>query len=189
MAPMIQLFRRGDHYYAFGRYYLPESEIEESGNSQYTGWAREGWITGTPGNIIDYGYIEGALREISKECQVVEVAYDPFQATQFATRMLAEGFPMVEMRAVVKTFSEPMKYLDALIVNGRFHYNGDPVLTWMFSNVVAHYDNKDNVYPKKERPENKIDGAIALIMALGRAMAETDDDGSIYDERPSFLQL
>ena len=189
MAPMMQLFRRGERFYAFGRYYLPESEIGESGNSQYSGWAREGRITATPGNIIDYGYIEDDLRGMSKDFEIAEVAYDPFQATQFATRMLAEGFPMVEMRAVVKTFSEPMKYLNALIVNGRFHYDGDPVLTWMFSNVVAHYDNKDNVYPKKERPENKIDGAIALIMALGRAMAGGDDDNSVYDERPSFLQL
>jgi phage terminase large subunit-like protein len=175
MAPMVQLFERDGHFYAYARYYLPESEIEESGNSQYAGWAKQGLITLTPGNITDFGYIEDDLREISKECQVVEVAYDPFQATQFATRMLAEGFPMVEMRAVVKTFSEPMKFLDALIMNGRFHYDGDPILTWMFSNVVAHYDNKDNVYPKKERPENKIDGAIALIMALGRAMVNSAD--------------
>lgn len=189
MAPMIQLFRRDGHFYAFGRYYLPESEIENSDNSQYSGWAKQGLITVTPGNIIDYGYIEDDLRAISKEFQVAEVAYDPFQATQFATRMLGEGFPMVEMRAVVKTFSEPMKHLDALIVDGRFHYNGDPILTWMFSNVVANYDNKDNVYPKKERPENKIDGAIALIMALGRAMVGGDEDDSVYNERPSFLQL
>lgn len=84
MAPMTQLFRRGDRFYAFGRYYLPESEIEDSGNSQYTGWAKEGWITATPGNIIDYGYIEDDLREISKDYEVAEVAYDPFQATQFA---------------------------------------------------------------------------------------------------------
>jgi len=184
IAPVIQLFRRDDHYYAFGRYYLPESEIEESGNSQYSGWARQGLIIATPGNIIDYGYIENDLREISQKCQVVEVAYDPFQATQFATRMLAEGFPMVEMRAVVKTFSEPMKHLDALIMNGKFHYDGDPILTWMFSNVVAHYDNKDNVYPKKDRPENKIDGAIALIMALGRAMVgDAKIWKSVYEER------
>jgi phage terminase large subunit-like protein len=189
IAPMIQLFRREGHVYVFGRYYLPESEIEESENSQYSGWVKQGLITVTPGNIIDYGYIEDDLRQISKEFQIVEVAYDPFQATQFATRMLAEGFPMVEMRAVVKTFSEPMKHLDGLIVDGKFHFDGDPILTWMFSNVVAHYDNKDNVYPKKERPENKIDGAIALIMALGRAMVGGDEDDSVYNERPSFLQL
>jgi phage terminase large subunit-like protein len=80
--------------------------------------------------------------------------------------MLSEGFPMVEMRAIVKTFSEPMKHLDALISEGKFHFDGDPVLAWMFSNVVAHTDNKDNVYPKKERPENKIDGIVALLTSV-----------------------
>ncbi len=95
---------------------------------------------------------------------------------------------MVEMRQLVKTFSEPMKHLDALISAGKFHYNGDPVLTWMFSNVVAHFDNKDNVYPKKERPENKIDGVVALLMCLGRAMASDAEPGSIYEKRgPIFV--
>jgi phage terminase large subunit-like protein len=189
MAPMVQVFEIDGNFHAFSRFYLPESEIEESGNSQYTGWAKQGLITITPGNIIDFGYIEDDLREISKEFQVVEVAYDPFQATQFATRMLAEGFPMVEMRAAVRTFSEPMKFLDALITDGKFHYNGDPILTWMFSNVVAHYDNKDNVYPRKERPENKIDGVVALIMALGRAMIGSGVQAkSIYETRgPVFV--
>jgi phage terminase large subunit-like protein len=188
IAPIIQLFLRDGHFYAFGRYYLPESEMEESGNSQYSGWSRQGLVTLTPGNIIDYGYIEDDLRVISRECEVAEVAYDPFQATQFATRMLAEGFPMVEMRAIVKTFSEPMKHLDALIMNGKFHYDGDPILTWMLSNVVAHYDNKDNVYPKKDRPENKIDGAIALIMAIGRAMAgDAKFKKSIYETRDLII--
>jgi phage terminase large subunit-like protein len=188
IAPRMQLFRRGDHYYCFGRYFLPETEIEESKNSQYTGWARSGWITATPGNITDYGYIEEDLKELASEFQIMEVAYDPFQATQFATRMLAEGFPMVEMRAIVKTFSEPMKHLDALISEGKFHYNGDPVLAWMFSNVIAHLDNKDNVYPKKERPENKIDGVVALLMCLGRAMASDGQPASIYEKRgPIFV--
>lgn len=188
IAPRMQLFRREGHFYCFGRYFLPETEIEESKNSQYTGWAREGWITATPGNITDYGYIEEDLRELASKFQIMEVAYDPFQATQFATRMLAEGFPMVEMRAIVKTFSEPMKHLDALISEGKFHFNGDPVLTWMFSNVVAHTDNKDNVYPKKERPENKIDGVVALLMCLGRAMAADAQAASIYEKRgPVFV--
>jgi len=188
VAPRMQLFRREGHFYCFGRYFLPETEIEESKNSQYTGWARDGWITATPGNITDYGYIEDDLRELASEFQIMEVAYDPFQATQFATRMLAEGFPMVEMRAIVKTFSEPMKNLDALISEGKFHFNGDPVLTWMFSNVVAHTDNKDNVYPKKERPENKIDGVVALLMCLGRAMAADAQAASIYEKRgPVFV--
>jgi len=78
---------------------------------------------------------------------------------------------MVEMRPLVLNFSEPTKRLDALMADGRIHHNGDPVLTWMLSNVVGHYDRKDNVYPVKERRENAIDGVVALIMALGRALA------------------
>jgi len=188
IAPRIQLFRREDHYYCFGRYYLPESEIEGSKNSQYSGWVKAGWITSTPGNIIDFGYIEEDLIGLASKYQILEVDYDPFQANQFTTRMMKEGFPMVEMRQLVKTFSEPMKHLDALISAGKFHYNGDPVLSWMFSNVVAHFDNKDNVYPKKQRPENKIDGVVALLMCLGRAMAADAEPGSIYEKRgPIFV--
>ena len=64
---------------------------------------------------------------------------------------------------------------------GKIHHNGDPLLTWMLSNVVGHYDRKDNVYPTKNRPENKIDGAIALIMALNRAMVDSGPGESVYD--------
>ncbi|NDC86789.1 MAG: hypothetical protein EB088_14410, partial [Betaproteobacteria bacterium] len=61
--------------------------------------------------------------------------------------------------------------IEALVLQGRLHHDGNPVLAWMMSNVVAHTDVKDNIYPRKERPENKIDGVVALIMALGRAMS------------------
>jgi phage terminase large subunit-like protein len=64
-----------------------------------------------------------------------------------------------------------MKMLEALVISGRFHHDGDPVLTWMVSNVVCHRDAKDNIYPRKEREENKIDGVVATLMALGRALS------------------
>ena len=77
---------------------------------------------------------------------------------------------MVEMRPTVLNFSEPMKELEALVLQKRFIHNGDPILSGMISNVVCHRDQKDNIYPRKERDENKIDGVVALIMALGRIM-------------------
>jgi phage terminase large subunit-like protein len=88
--------------------------------------------------------------------------------------MLAEGAPMVELRQTVQNMSEAMKNFEALVLSGRFHHNGDPVLTWMVSNVVAHRDAKDNIYPRKEREENKIDGAVATIMAISRACGAMD---------------
>lgn len=180
IAAQIKLFKRGRKYTAFGRYYLPEQAAEDGRNSQYSGWARMGKMVVTDGNVVDYDRIENDLKEDAGRFRLVEVPYDPFQAMQFSQRMLAEGLPMVEMRATVLNFSEPMKELEKLVLEGNFEHDGDPVLTWMVSNVVCHRDAKDNIYPRKEREENKIDGVVALIMALGREMAgktETQQPG------------
>ena len=88
--------------------------------------------------------------------------------------MLAEGFPMVEVGATVKNFSEPMKALEARILDKSIQFDMDPVLMWMFGNVTARLDLKDNIFPNKERPENKIDGVVALIMALSRTLADPE---------------
>jgi phage terminase large subunit-like protein len=183
IAPIVYLFSRlvdetnktGElethkHYYAFGRFFVPEDAIEESDNSQYAGWEQTGRLITTDGNIIDQNAMQDELREARTSFQIREVAYDPFQATKFATELLAEGFPMVEFGATVKNFSAPMKQIEALVRAGRFHHDGDPVFAWMMSNVVAHVDKKDNVFPNKQTANNKIDGAVALIMAMGRAM-------------------
>jgi len=159
-----------DAYVAFGKYYLPEDTVAAAGNSQYDGWMRTGRLTVTPGNVIDFGWIEADLLEMASRFEVQAVAFDPFQATQLSTRMLAEGLPMIEVRPTVLNFSEPMKTLEALVLQKKLTHDGDPVLTWMASNVVAHLDVKDNIYPRKERAENKIDGIVALIMALSRAI-------------------
>ena len=157
-------------YAVFGRYYLPEDTVHANGNSQYQGWMNAGRVTVTPGNVIDFGWIEADLIDFVSRHSVQAVAFDPFQATQLSTRMMSEGMPMIEVRPTVLNFSEPMKTLEALVLQGKLIHDGDPVLGWMASNVVAHLDAKDNIYPRKERPENKIDGIVALIMAISRAI-------------------
>lgn len=171
IAARVLLFEREGVYYVFGRYYLPERAVEDGRNSQYRGWVRSGRLTATPGNVTDYSVIEADLLEDAARYTLVEVPYDPFQATQLSTRMAEEGLPMVEMRPTTLNFSEPMKLLEALVLERKLRHDGDPVLAWMVSNVVCHRDAKDNIYPRKEREENKIDGLVALIMALGRALA------------------
>lgn len=157
-------------YAIFGRYYLPEDTVHENSNSQYSGWMKSGRLTVTPGNVIDFSWVEADLIELTSRFSVQAVAFDPFQATQLSTRMMTEGLPMIEVRPTVLNFSEPMKTLEALVLQGKLIHDGDPVLGWMASNVVAHLDAKDNIYPRKERPENKIDGIVALIMALSRVI-------------------
>ncbi len=168
IASKAILIEKNGKYAAFVRHYLPEETI--LANDRYKAWHADGWIISTPGNTIDYEYIEDDLKELKSNFQIKEVPYDPFQATQFSIRMLAEGFPMVELGATVRNFSEPMKELEALILKKNIRFDKDPVLMWMFGNVVAKLDKKDNIFPDKERPENKIDGVVALIMTINRAM-------------------
>lgn len=166
----VKVFRRGDHYYGFGAYYAPERMLQKKGNEQLATWAREKLITQTPGEVVNIEMVREDLVADSSLHQLVEIAYDPAQLTQFAGEMTEDGYTMVEIRPSVLNFSEPMKFLEELVLQGKFHHNGDPVLEWMVSNVVCHRDRKDNIYPNKEKPENKIDGVIALLMALSRAM-------------------
>lgn len=187
IADKARLFRRRvddeDHYYVFCEHYLPHEAVQDGGNDQYQGWARSARLTVTDGAVIDFEVIKDGLRDDARRFRVLEVPFDPWQATQLANEMTAEGLPMVEMRQIVANFSEPMKMLEALVMDGRFHHNGDPVLSWMVSNVVCHRDAKDNIYPRKEREENKIDGVVAIIMALGRWLTRKAPGPSVYEKR------
>lgn len=153
----------------FARYYLPTSRANLPENQHYRKWAAEGWLTLTPGNIVDLGQVRDELIQDCKTYDVSEIALDPFQATLMINELMAEGAPAVEYRQIVNTMSEPMKNLDAGIRSGKVMHDGNPITTWCLSNVVAHVDVKENVYPRKEKNELKIDGAVALIMAYARA--------------------
>lgn len=186
----VKLFRRGNRYVVFGRYYMPEAAVQRNGNEHLAAWAREGWIRTTPGEVLDIeavreeliGDSERALEGDLQRHEIAECGYDPAQITQFATEMLAQGLPMVEIRPLVLHFSPAMKELEEIVAAKRLEHTGDPVLAWMIANVVCHRDAKDNIYPRKEKPENKIDGAIALIMALARAIAPGDEAPSFWEE-------
>jgi phage terminase large subunit-like protein len=168
-----------DHYVQFNKNYLPEARTEGDENEQYKAWAEEGYITVTDGEIIDYSQIKQDILDLCSNFELVELAYDPFQATMLVTELMSEGVPVVELAPNVLNFSEPMKELDAKIQAKTIMHNGDPVMSWMMSNVVSKRDKKDNDYPNKEMFENKIDGPVALIMAINRAM--NDEHGSLDD--------
>ena len=171
-----------DRYARFGKYYLPYDTAYESGKDHYHGWANSRWITTTDGNIIDFDYIIEDIKDIATQFSVQQIAYDPHQATMLATTLMNNGLPVIEYRPTVLNFSEPMKTLDALLKSRQLEHNGDPVFEWMLGNVVAKEDAKDNVYPRKEFPENKIDGVVACIMALGVALQRNDyQQVSIYE--------
>ena len=164
-------------YTIFGRFYLPEKAIADSKNAQYGGWAEDGYIQTTPGAMTDLSLIEEEIKEDLSRFNVLGIAYDPWQATQLAGNLDAVDAPMVEVRMTVQNLSAPMKSVEALVQDKRLRHNGDPVMDWMMSNVVARVDAKDNVFPRKERYEQKIDGPVALILGMCIAMNEDDDNG------------
>lgn len=186
IAALEILFRNDDGSYArFGKYYLPEETVNLPENQHYRAWHQQGFLTVTDGNIIDFAQIFEDIEGICSRFTVLDVAYDPHQATMLVTQLQSEGIPVVEFKPTVLNFSEPMKQIEALIRDRKLKHDGDPVMAWMMSNVVARIDAKDNVYPRKERPENKIDGFVALCSAMGRAMAANDYDSRAFD---NFLQ-
>lgn len=166
------------HFYLFVQSYLPEAALEASKNSQYEGWAKEGWIQTTPGDVLDFGVIRSDVLADQGAHDLRECAFDPWQATQMSNELQEKAVVMVEVRPTVQNFSEPMKQWEALVLTKRFHHDGNPVMRWMVSNVVCHRDAKDNIYPRKIKPENKIDGPVAAIMALNRALLTPPEEQS-----------
>lgn len=172
IAAAVFLFRKPTGgFAAFGKFYLPEKTIELEATGNYTTWERAGRLIQTEGEMIDHSRILDDLVEASKVFTIESIGYDPAQATMLVTEMMAEDLPVVEFRHTVLNMSEPMKEVEALIRAGKIAHDGDPCFAWQMGNVVAREDAKDNVYPRKERAENKIDAAVALIMAMGRQMA------------------
>lgn len=180
MTAKVLMFPREDrdgrtYFVTFADFYLPSRAIETSPNSQYRGWVEQGLIRVTEGAMTDFRVVEEDIREDLSRYSVQSIAYDPWQATQLISSLEDSGAPLVECRMTVQQISEPMKTLEALVLDGRIQHDGNPCLTWMMGNVVAKVDAKDNIFPRKERYEQKIDGPVAMIIALSAAGAEQDD--------------
>lgn len=172
------------HYWFFARYYIPEAQLDNPDNpnsGKYRKWHKEGYLVATPGDEIDFDTIEADVRDDLGHVQCTEVVYDPWRATQLVQRLRKDGeVTTVEIGQSVKNLSLPMKELLSAVRAGRFHHDASPVSTWMFSNVTAKTDVKDNIYPNKEKNHLKIDGAVAAIMGMNRAMLDPDA-GTIDD--------
>lgn len=177
------IFRRSENDWAlFTECFLPEDTVHESPNSQYQGWVRDGTIVATDGNTTDYAVIEARLRELCEQYNVQGILFDPYQATYIMTKLAEDGLPVQGYPNSVRNMASPMAELEAMVMAKKIKYDGNPCLTWQFSNVVAKQVQDDYFVPRKEIPQNKIDSVVAAIMALGKAMEDTVED-SIYESR------
>jgi len=175
IAARVSLFWRDidglRHYYLFPTFYLPEDALESSKNGKmYAGWAAAGYIQLMDGAEIDLKAVQDDILDLADKQQVRELVYDPWQATQLAQAVREQGVMAVEYRNTVSNLSPPMREIEAAIAAGRLHHPDNPVFSWMASNVVAKEDAKSNIFPRKETPDSKIDGMVAALFAMGRAM-------------------
>lgn len=168
VAAVVVLIERGDEYFVIPRFFVPESRLEE--NEKYRTYVTGGDMIATPGEMTDYEFIEEEVKRICAVVDVVDVACDPHQATYFMTRLQQSNLPVIEFPQIVKNMSEPMKEVEALTLARRLWQDGNPAMTWMIGNVVARIDAKENIYPRKEADELKIDGPVGLIIAMGRML-------------------
>lgn len=159
------------HYYAFWKHWTPEARLESSPILAYKKWAMEGLLQICPGETNDPTLAEDAIREACTAYEVKEVAHDPWGALELVNKLTAEGITMFQVDQVTKNLSPAMKELEAAIYDGRFHFDGDEVARWAMSNVIAKPDKKDNIFPFKLKPDNKIDPIVALLTALIRVIA------------------
>lgn len=169
------LFRReeddGLHYYAFFRHFLSEGKVEEAENVSFPGWARDGWITTNPGNQTDPDAIEeDSICIYQDSYRVQELCADPSRTQGIEQHIEKQTDAVIVEIPQLPSFMCPAtEYLDGLIADGKIHHDGDPLMSWMISNVIGRKKGNWGIYPDKDKAENKIDGVSALLTALVRA--------------------
>jgi phage terminase large subunit-like protein len=166
----------GRHYYAFSRNYVPEAAVKKEENAHYKAWVNTGHLIETPGNMIALELIQEDAIADAAELPLREFAKDPWGGHQLGANLEEEGITVVDIPQQVRFLSDPMKEIEALVDAGRFHHDGNPCYVWQMSNVEVKADRNDNVFPRKLRASNKIDAAVATIIAMNRALAVAESD-------------
>jgi phage terminase large subunit-like protein len=148
----------------------------------YPAWISAGNIEGTPGNVIDYGFIRKKIVALADVYKFRELAADPWNATQILQQLQEEdGLPVLEMRQGFASMSSPMKTLEALVMSQKLRHPGCPVMRWMWDNISVKMDPAGNVKPDKEKSAERIDGVVAMVMAVGRAALRKPEAANPYE--------
>ena len=177
--------------YTVPYFWMPESRVrqkEKDDRVPYSTWVREGLIEATPGDVVDYAIIRRKVNEIGKKFRIYEIGADPWNALQLLTELAGDGFDVVEFRQGFASMSAPSKELEKYVVGRILRHDGNAVLRWMASNVAVTQDAAGNIKPARDKSGQKIDGIVALIMAIGRIMVAEQERASAYKGR-GFLTV
>lgn len=166
-------------------FWIPRDNLIERARKDrvpYDAWVRQGLITATEGNVIDYSYIVRDIEALGERFNIKEIAFDRWGAFQVSQALESAGFTMVGFGQGFASMAGPTKELLRLVLNGKLAHGGHPVLRWMADNMMVSTDAAGNVKPNKQKSREKIDGIVAGIMALDRALRHENVD-SVYQRR------
>ena len=176
-----------DKYYILPYFWIPEETLDlrvRRDHVPYDLWERQGTLMTTEGNVVHYGYIEKFIERLGERFNIRETAFDRWGAVQMVQNLEGMGFTVVPFGQGFKDMSPPTKELMKLVLEEKIAHGGHPVLRWMMDNIFIRTDPAGNIKADKEKSTEKIDGAIATIMGLDRAIRCGNDTGaSVYDSR------
>ena len=174
-----------EHYRVIPYFWLPNETLAlrvRRDHVMYDVWEKQGYLHTTEGNVVHYGFIEEFIRKLGERFDIREIAYDRWNASMMVQALQDDGFTMVPFGQGYRDMSNPTKDLMRLVLEGTLRHDRNPVLRWCIDNVFVRTDPAGNLKIDKEKSTEKVDGAVALVMALDRAMKNMSG-GSVYDYR------
>ncbi|MDO7888277.1 terminase large subunit [Hymenobacter cheonanensis] len=173
-------------------FWVPEDSVDERTKKDgvpYRQWVDEGYLLTTPGNVTDYNFIKAQVTELCETYLVQMIEYDRFNASQMVIDLTEAGVPMQPFGQGFVSMNAPTKELEKLVLDGSIHHYGNPVLAWMMGNVELARDPADNIKINKGKSKEKVDGAVALVEALGGYMSRDKEPEYIYQDGRGFIVL
>lgn len=175
-----------EKYVLLPYFWIPEETIPrrvKANSVPYDIWEKQGFIMSTEGNVIHYDFIEKFIMDLSEKYHILEIAVDRWNATHVIQNLEDNGLTMVPFGQGFASMSAPTKEFYRLLMEGKIIHGGHPVMRWMAGNVVVDTDPAGNIKVTKAKSKEKIDGIVAAIMALDRAVRHEGESGSVYDTR------
>jgi phage terminase large subunit-like protein len=173
-------------WYVLCRFFVPEDGLakrEKRDRAPFRLWVDQDALICTEGNVVDYGVIKKTIERDSEKFRIVSIGYDPWNATQLSIELQNEGYNVLEFRQGFGSMAAPTRELMRLLAGNMIVHGGQPVLTWCASNLSVKTDPAGNAKPDKQKSSDRIDGIVALIMGLGRAMVKEAGGVSNYEHR------
>ncbi len=186
VTALVLLFVDEERYTVVPYFFTPKDNAfirSRRDGVDYIAWNNEGHMDLTPGDVTDYNFIQAKIMELGEKFDIKQINYDRWNASQLVINLVNEGLPMNPYGQGFLSMSAPTKELEKIILNKQLNHAGNPVLRWMLSNVRMKLDPSGNIKPDKSKSTEKIDGLVALIMALGAAMNSDQIEESAYRDR------